>query len=253
MRKITGIASFLILMFSHSTMADVTGLLEKVADAYGGQTRISEVTAYKQHGVTFSSMRGKSGNVLRAYRHPDHLRVEIKYDQHAAELRILAGANAWKHNEPANKLFYSSMLLQATRLGLPSILFEHQRHVRDVGMMDGKQGESLHALELNFHGKYRLIVGVDPSSGRILESHGIIMNNGVKLEFSTTYHDFRLQDGRMFAFEEVHYAMGQKTGYTRFDRIEILSELPEELFHPSGLKNKPPDKMAENKNIQEQG
>ena len=242
-----------MLMFSHSAMADVTELLEKVADTYGGQARIAEVSVYKQYGVTFSSLRGKSGNVLRAYRHPDHLRVEIKYDQHASELRILAGANAWKHDEPASELFYSSMLLQAARLGLPSILFEHQKHVRDAGLMTGKQGESLHALELNFHGKYRLIVGIDPTNGRILESHGIINNSGFNMEFATTYHDFRFQDGRMFAFEEVHYVMGQKTGYTRIQRIEILSDLPEEMFYPSGLKNKTPDKMAENKNIQEQG
>ena len=253
MRKITGVTSFLMLMLSHSAMADVTELLAKVADVYGGQARIAEVKAYKQYGVTFSSLRGKSGNLLRAYRHPDHLRVEINYDQHASELRILAGENAWKHNKPASELLYSAMLLQAARLGLPSILFEHQNHVRDAGLMTGKQGESLHALELNFQGKYLLIVGIDPSNGQILESHGIIMNNGVNMEFATTYHDFRFQDGRMFAFEEVHYAMGQKTGYTRIQRIEILSDLPEEMFHPSGLKNKTPDKMAENKYIQEQG
>ena len=253
MRKITGLTSFLMLMFSQSVMADVTELLGKVADVYGGRERIAEVTAYKQYGVTFSSMRGKQGNVLRAYRHPDHLRVEIKYERHTSELRILAGANAWKHNEPASGPFYSSMLLQAARLGLPSILFEHQKHVRDAGLMTSKQGESLHALELNFHGKYRLIVGINPTNGRILESHGIIDNNGFNMEFATTYHDFRFQDGRMFAFEEVHYVMGQKTGYTRIQRIEILSDLPEEMFHPSGLKNKKPDKMANYKNFQEQG
>jgi hypothetical protein len=242
-----------MLIFSHSTMAEVTEVLEKVANAYGGRTRIAEVTTYKQHGVIFSSMRRTTGDVLRAYRHPDHLRVEIKYDQHTSELRILAGANAWKHNEPTSGPFYSAMLLQAARLGLPSILLDHQRHVRDAGSMTGKQGDSLHALELNFHGKYQLIVGIDPTNGRILESHGIIKNKGVNLEFATTYHDFRFQDGRMFAFEEVHYAMGQKSGYTRIQRIEILSDLPEEIFHPSGLKNDMPDKMAETKKIQEQG
>ena len=253
MPKITGVASFLMLILSHSAMADVTELLAKVAEAYGGQANISEVKAYKQYGVTFSSLRGKSGNLLRAYRHPDHLRVEIQYSQQTSELRILAGANAWKHNIPASGPFYSAMLLQAARLGLPSILFEHQNHVRDAGLMTGKQGESLHTLELYFHGRYRLIVGIDPSNGKILESHGIINNNGVNMEFATTYHDFRFQDGRMFAFEEVHYAMGQKTGYTSIQRIEILSDIPEEMFHPSGLENKTPDKMAENKNIQEQG
>ena len=253
MRKIIGTSSFLIFIFSHSAVADVTELLGKVADVYGGRARIAEITTYKQYGVTFSSMRGKQGKVLRAFRHPDHLRVEINYDQDAPELRILAGANAWKHNIPGNKLFYSSMLLQAARLGLPAILFEHQDYIRDAGLMTGKQGKALHALELNFHGKYRLIVGINPTNGRILESRGIITNNKFNMEFATTYHDFRLQDGRMFAFEEVHYVMGQKTGYTHIQRIVISSDLPEEMFHPPVLKNKTPDKMAGSKNIQEQG
>ncbi len=253
MRKIAGLISLLFLLSSHSAIADVNELLEKIAEAYGGQKRIAEVTAYLQTGVTFSAMRGVEGDILRSYRHPDHLRVEIKYDENNSELRILAGQHAWKQDQPVGGMFYSAMLLQAARLGLPSILFEHQNHVRDAGLMTGKQGESLHALELNFHGKYLLIVGIDPSNGQILESHGIIKNNGVNMEFATTYHDFRFQDGRMFAFEEVHYAMGQKTGYTRIQRIEILSDLPEEMFHPSGFKNKTPDKMAENKYIQEQG
>jgi len=44
-----------------------------------------------------------------------------------------------------------------------------------------------------------------------------------------------------------------QSGYTRIQRIEILSDLPEQLFHPSDLKNKTPDKMAETKNIKGQG
>jgi hypothetical protein len=225
-------------------MADVNVLLEKIAEAYGGQKRIAEVTAYLQTGVTFSAMRGVEGNILRSYRHPDHLRVEIKYDENNSELRILAGQHAWKQDQPVEGMFYSAMLLQAARLGLPAILFEHQKHVRDAGMMLSKEGIELNSLELNFHGNYRLVIGVDPDTGRILESRGIIEINDAAMEFGTAYDDFRNQQGRLFAFKEVHYAMGHQTGHTRIDSIEVVPDLPEELFHPSGVKDKKPDMMV---------
>jgi hypothetical protein len=244
MRKIVGLISLLFLLSSHSAMADVNELLEKIAEAYGGQKRIAEVTAYQQTGVTFSAMRGVEGDILRSYRHPDHLRVEIKYDEKNSELRILAGQYAWKQDQPAEGIFYSAMLLQAARLGLPAILFEHQKHVRDGGMILDKQGVALNSLELNFHGNYRLVVGVDPDTGRILESRGIIEINNAAMEFGTTYDDFRYQQGRLFAFKEVHYAMGHQTGHTHIESIEIVPDLPEELFHPSGLIDKKPEMMV---------
>ena len=169
---------------------------------------------------------------MRAYGYPDHLRVEIKYNEHASELRILAGPQAWKQDQPAGDPFYSAMLLQAARLGIPAILFEHHKQLRDIGTITGIEGETLNALELKFHGKLRIVVGIDPESGRILESNGILQMNGNEMVFGTTYADFRLQDGRIFAFEEGHYAMGNKTGHTNIERIEVSAELPEELFHP---------------------
>lgn len=252
MRRITGIIFLAALLISRPGMADVDQLLEKVIAAYGGREHISRITAYQQFGVTFSSMRGVEGNILRVYRHPDHLRVEIRYDKDNSESRILAGSRAWKQDQPVEGIFYSTMLLQAARLGLPAILVEHRQHVLEAGMMKGNQGETLHALELNFHGKYKLIAGIDPVSGRILESHGIIKMNDSTMEFGTVYDDFRFQEGRLFAFKEVHYAMGRKTGYTHIQRIEIVPVLPEEMFQPSDLKDKRPDIMVMRKKGSEQ-
>lgn len=251
MRRITGIICLAALLFSRPGMADVDQLLEKVIAAYGGREHISRVTAYQQFGVTFSSMRGVEGNIMRVYRHPDHLRVEIKYDKDYSESRILAGSRAWKQDQPVGGIFYSAMLLQAARLGLPAILVEHQQHVREADIMTGNQGETLHVLELNFHGKHKLIVGIDPVSGRILESRGIIKMTDSTMEFGTVYDDFRFQEGRLFAFKEVHYVMGRKTGYTHIQRIEIVPVLPEEMFQPSDLKDKRPDMVVMNKEVLE--
>jgi len=232
----------LVLACSHSAVAEVSGLLDKVASAYGGQKRITETRAFQQSGTTYSSLHEGEGNVLRSYRHPDHLRIEIAYDVDNPEIRILAGDKAWRGNKPATGPFYSSMLLQAARLGLPAILFDFIGQVSDAGTMTGTEGQELHALELNFHGRYKLVVGIDADTGRIIESRGILDMNGARMEFGTLYSDFRFQDGRLFAFEEVHYAMGQKTGFTRLQRIEILPDLPEDLFHPSVQRK--PDTMA---------
>lgn len=233
------------LVMSHSVFADVETLLAKVAEAYGGKARIAEVKAYKQEGVTFSVLRGKEGKVLRAFRYPDHLRIEIGYGTTEHELRLLAGVHSWKQDAMVGEPFYSAMLLQATRLAMPAPLFDHQQHVRDIGTITGKNGQTLRALEMQFHGHMRVILGIDGNSGRILESTGIIDSGGFRMEFGTTYDDFRVQDGRLFAFKEEHYAMGQKTGYTRLAQIEIAKELPDELFFPSQAKPEKPKTLTQ--------
>lgn len=222
------------VVLSHSAFADVESLLAKVAQAYGGKARIAEVTAYKQEGVTFSVLRGTEGKLLRAFRYPDHLRIEIGYGAQNRELRLLAGAHSWKQDTMVGEPFYSAMLLQATRLALPAPLYDHQQHIRDIGNLTAKNGQTLHGLEMQFHGHMRVIVGIEETSGHILESTGIIDSGGFRMEFGTTYADFRMESGRLFAYKEEHYAMGQKTGYTHLERIEISPQLPDELFFPAG-------------------
>ena len=244
MRLISSIAIILIIVLSNTVHADVDELLQKVAEAYGGTTPISEVSAYQQYGVTFSSLRGKEGNVQRAYQHPDRLRIEIEYGNDGTELRLLAGPRAWKQNKAVGEPFYSAMLLQAARMGLPATLFEHKKRLIDAGEMTGKKGEKLRAIELRFHGNNRVIAGIDPETGLIKESRGILVFNTFTMEFGTTYDDFRLQNERLFAFKEEHYAMGRKTGYTRLERIEITQQLPNELFVPDRQKYNSPEIQA---------
>lgn len=232
--KFAIVISIFSLMFCTVCNADVPGLLEQVAKAYGGQESIAAAVSFRQSGNTYSAMRKTEGNITRAYRYPDHLRIEIQYGANASELRILAGPQTWKDDQPQGEPFYSAMLLQAARLGIPAILFEHQQQLRDIGTIDGIAGKKLNALELKFHGNLRLVAGIDPESGRILESHGIIQMNGNEMKFSTTYADFQMQDGHLFAFEEGHYAMGNKTGYTHLQRIEVTPDIPDDLFHPQG-------------------
>jgi hypothetical protein len=240
------LALCLILLLSDCgravTVNEVDTLLDKVAVAYGGQERLSAATAFEQYGKTVSAMHRHPGQVHRAFQYPDRLRIDIRYGADDNELRILSGAVAWKQGEPVTGLLYSAMLLQAARLGLPNTLLDHRDKVRDAGVIRGRQGTTLHALELPFHGNLTLVAGIDPATGRILESRGIVSaNQGLLMEFAATYEDFRVVDGRLFAFRETHYGMGGEMGHTTLERIVVMKQLPAELFDGSRPERPGPD------------
>jgi len=221
---------------------EVDALLDKVAVAYGGEERLSAATAFEQYGETVSALFRQPGRVHRAFQYPDRLRIDIRYGANNNELRILAGAMAWKQGEPATGVPYSAMLLQAARLGMPNTLLDHRDSVRDAGTIISRQGTTLRALELSFHGNLRLVAGIDPATGRILESRGIITaKRGQGMEFTAGYDDFRMIDGRLFAFRETHYAMGSEMGHTTLERIKIMHQLPAELFDGSRPERPGPD------------
>ena len=221
---------------------DIGSLLDKVAAAYGGHERLSAVTAFEQYGETVSAMHQQPGLVHRAFQYPDRLRIEIRYSTNDSELRILSGASAWKQGVPATGTLYSAMLLQAARLGLPNTLLDHRDKVRDAGIITGREGDTLRALELSFHGNLRLVAGIDPATGHILESRGIVVTEqGHGMEFAATYADFRKVGGRLFAFRETHYGMGKRMGHTTLERIELTQQLPQELFDVSPPERPGPD------------
>jgi hypothetical protein len=211
-------------------VADVDSLLDKVATTYGGRERLAQVTVFQQFGVTQATADDRRGPVQRAYQHPDRLYIKIAYAGRAPEIRVLAGAHGWRDGRPVAGPFYDSMLLQAARLGLPNTLFEHRAQLKDAGSVTGRRGETLRALELRFHGNLKLIVGIDPQTGHIRESNGVLARGGAAMEFGATYDDFRRVGGRLFAFHETHYAGGAKTGETQLERIELMRELPPSLF-----------------------
>ena len=227
-----------LLAVAYEATADVDVWLNKVSEAYGGEKQVLEVSAYQQYGVTYSTMRGREGKMTRSYRYPDHLRIAIDYGESDSELRLVAGPRSWKQNEPTGEPFYSAMILQATRLGLPAVFFAHKKYVKDGGEYKNVQGKTLHLLELQFHNQNHIAVGIDPETGRIVESASTIIMDTFKMQFGTRYDDFRKVDGRLFAFKETHFVMGRETGYTSLERI-VIESLPDELFYPE---NVAPDK-----------
>lgn len=234
----TGFTAVLLFTMANEATADVNSWLGKVSTAYGGKKQILATQAFQQYGVTFSILRGHEGEITRSYRHPDHLRIAIDYGKADAELRLLAGPHSWKQNQATGEPFYSAMILQATRLGLPAVLFEHKKYIKDGGDYKNQQGKTLHLLELKFHKHNNIAVGIDPETGRIVESTSTLSIQDFNMQFGTHYDDFRMVDGRLFAFKETHYVMGRETGYTHLQRI-VIEALPDKLFYPQNI---PPDK-----------
>ncbi|MEZ5541785.1 MAG: hypothetical protein R3F42_07055 [Pseudomonadota bacterium] len=221
-----------LLLFSQGLVAaDLATLLERVGTAYGGRQQLATATAFEQYGTTVSAMHRQPGRIHRAFQYPDRLRIDVRYGEDDRELRVLSGASAWQQGTPVTGARYDAMLLQAARLGLPGTLLDHRDRVSDGGFITARDGSRLRALELPFHGGLRLIAGVDPDTGRIVESRGIMATAAEHdLEFATVYSDFRTVGGRLFAFEETHYAMAGVVGQTRLDHVEVVQQLPEELF-----------------------
>jgi hypothetical protein len=224
------IAAVLLIALTPAQADSLSAVLDKVATTYGGRERLAQVTVFQQYGVTHATANDRRGPVQRAYQHPDRLYIKIAYTGRPPEVRVLAGAHGWRDGRPVTGPFYDSMLLQAARLGLPNTLFEHRARLKDAGSYRGRRGETLRALELRFHGNLRLIVGIDPQTGHVRESNGILERDGATMEFGATYDDFHMVEGRLFAFHETHYAGGAKTGETQLERVELLRELPPSLF-----------------------
>lgn len=211
---------------------DLDALLAKVASAYGSEALREGAKAIRQTGVTYSNMRKMEGRIVRTYLAPDHLRVEIQYPGDE-ELRILNGPHAWKGEQPMGKPYRDAQLLQAVRMALPWNLLQARSQLRDLGVQ--KQGDILlHMLELPMSDSLAIKVAIEPQSGHIVRSVGSLSGSMGVMEFATAYADFRIQDGRLYAAEEQHYAAGQFTGHTYIERVEFLDMLPESLFVPPG-------------------
>lgn len=207
-------------------------LLSRLAEVYGGTDLLVRTKAVIQTGTTYSIMRDSSGPVMRAYQHPDKLRIEIRYPGSDPETRTLMGPHGWRRGVPVQGPFHASMVLQAARMGLPYNLLEGRGRLRDRGTVTGENGKALRAVELPLSENMHLIVEIDPASGRILKTRGVLSMGGNRMEFITAYEDFRRKDGRLYAAKEVHYAMGRRTGYTHIEQVEFRDRLSDALFLP---------------------
>ncbi len=238
------LAAILFAWPAVSTGADeVLDLVKKSVNAYGGEKALATLIFLESGKLTATMRGGKEGSIARLYQRPDKLRVEITFGDETPEVRILDGKTGWRQSLEASGMPLDAMVLQAARFALPLNLLQRWRDLKDKGMV-ARDGRKLRVIELPLGGKLSITAEIDPATGRILRSTaksaggmgGMSMSvggtPGAGVEFATTYDDFRKVDGFLFAFKEGNFAMGQHTGDTVLEKIEILKTLPDGALTP---------------------
>lgn len=242
-RRRMAVALASVLFFPALAVAgeDLDALLRKSVEAYGGVDALSTLV-FRQKGRLTSGMReGKEGTIVRSYRRPDHLRVEVSFPGEETEIRALDGDKGWSQGREAQGMPFHAMTLQAARFALPLNLLERKDELKDLGTVS-RDGKTLRAVELPLGGNRSIVAEIDPESGRILRSTArsaaapgmgpAAGGNRESIEFATTYGDFRTVKGVLFPFREGNYAMGQHTGDTVIEKVDVLRSLPADTFQP---------------------
>jgi hypothetical protein len=203
-------------------------LVDRVAQAYGGEKALSRVRAVRETG-TLETQRG-TARMLRLLAPPDRLRVEIAYPEGRGEVRVLDGPHGYRNGEMVSGPPRDAMVLQAARLDLPGLLLRKRAKLVDLGEVV-REGRKLLGIGVPLDGSLNVAIAVDPQSARIVRSEGALSGAG-GMRFATVYSDFRTVDGVLFAFHEENFAGGQHTGMIKIERVEILAEAPSGSFAP---------------------
>jgi hypothetical protein len=226
-------AAILCLFLGSASAADIPGLVEKVAAAYGGKASLEKIVAIREEGKVESTMGASGpGQQTRTFARPLKLRVEINRGPQSSEIRIVAGEKGWRNGKEATGAAYEGMVLQAVRLDLPWELWLHRTNLVERAAKE-VNSHSLRVLELPLENGLTVSAGIDPESGQILYSSGKTSGGSTgSPTFETYYDEFRTVDGVLFAFKETNFAQGTKIAETRLSKIELLKAAPTEAFKP---------------------
>ena len=216
-----------------ASASEATGLAERVIAAYGGAQAIEQGGSFKQSGRLESYRHGKTGTVERSFTRPDKLRIEIRIPGEKPESRVLDGEQGWRDGKPVPPMMARAMYLQAARLDLPWLIMRAGENLQMLGPVKHDDGRDLKALEIPMAEGIRLIAVVDPETGHIVRSHGlIILAPGQEVEFGTLYEGHGELNGMILDTEETHFARGQPTGKTTLESSEVVEGFPESVFRP---------------------
>jgi hypothetical protein len=220
-----------LLLAAAPAKGDAQALVRRCVEAYGGKVALARSALTVQQGTVTSLLHpGVTGRIGRAYHRPGRLRVEVDFAGEG-EIRLLDGGRGWRQGEEVVGGQLASMILQAARLDLPSLLSAWQDRMEDRGTRD-LDGKALRVLAVRIAPGLAVEADLDPATGRILRSRGTSTGGPNPLEFITTYSDFRSVDGVLVPFHETNWANGKTTGETVLERVELPAALPDDLFRP---------------------
>lgn len=212
---------------------DVSALVDKIANAYGGRAVLENFTALRETGrVEPAARTGDPVPTVRTYARPLRLRVEVGAPSNPREVRVLDGEKGWRNGKESTGMGYDAMVLQAVRLDLPFHFLSQRKALVEKEPVH-YQGKRLRVLELPLEHGLSIRAGIEPDTGRILFSEGTTKSGAAgPTTFETRYDDFQTVEGRLFAFKETNFAGGTKTAEIVLTSIELLKTPPADAFKP---------------------
>jgi len=218
---------------SAAAAEDLSALVDKIANAYGGRAALENFTALRETGrVKPAASTGGSVPTVRTYARPLKLRVEIGAASKPGEVRVVDGEKGWRNGQESTGMGYEAMVLQAVRLDLPFQLLSQLKTLVEKETMD-YQGKRLRVVELPLEHGLSIKAGIEPETGRILFTAGTTKSGSAgPMTFETRYDDFQTVEGRLFAFKETNFAGGTKTAEIVLTKVELLNAPPADAFKP---------------------
>ncbi len=233
LKRLAGILGLAVSGVSHAGAAEpVPDLVGRVLAAYGGVALPAEGTMFRTIGWNWSARRSAEGAMFRELRWPDYLRVEIAYTDGGRESRVLIGDRGWRDGVPEAGPMLGAMKLQAARLALPMLLGWEADRLADLGEAIRADGIQVRRLSLELGDGLALFVEIDPAEGRILRSAGVITSGGKQMDFAAAYGEFQGFGALSLPTREEQSAMGQSTGWTVIESIELDVPFERDALHP---------------------
>lgn len=218
----------------------IDALVARTLQAYGGDSLPRHDRMFRVTGRNWSNRRAAEGAVLRELRWPDYLRVEIAYEDGGRESRLLVGDDGWHNGAPAPAPLVDAMRLQAARLALPMLLGWESEQLRDLGEAQLSDGTEVRRLAVDLTeafpsgpgGELTLFVEIRRADARILRSAGVMKMGGEEVSFGAAYEEFGPFAALSWPRRENQSAMGQPTGWTTIEAIEVDLPLERDLIRP---------------------
>jgi hypothetical protein len=233
-RLILALLLALSLMGAAASRADETldALIARTLDAYGGAALPGAGSMFRMSGRNWSNRRGAEGAMLRELRWPDYLRVEIAYEDGGRETRLLVGDQGWRDGVPESGPLVLAMKLQAARLALPMLLAWEVDRLTDMDGARREDGVDVRRMRVDLDDGLALFVEIDSGTARILRSAGVMTMGGMEMSFGAAYGGFRDIGPLSWPGREDQSAMGQDTGWTLIEGIEVNLPLERDALHP---------------------
>lgn len=206
-----------ILFISNLCANDISNILSKVIETYGGEENLRKLSSYKQTWKINAIAQNEEGVDSREVILPHTLKTTLSYNS-KTETRVLTPDEKYKifngKKEDVTGLKAKAMTLQLKRLYTPLILKEKisELKLEDYG--------SHFALVLKGEDD-KVVYFVDKKNFVITQVTGLIYIENNTMTFKTLYTIFRKFNGILIPTKEYKYANDIPTAILTLEKIDF--------------------------------